>query len=250
MCADLEKQHGQANRGHKRTARASSKSVARRLSRNEWKRFTGSYRRPLNQRVFPPESGELNRECSVSARLSVAVFQKKGPVELMDAVWAERGWEAFHSPSLCAPLNSSCPRRTLPKHPSFPRWLFVLFVIRLRFPVNVFQPELLINVIIFRPARHGFSDKMKKYVMNQTNYDSSEDFYHNQIFMLSINILTGHYLKTDAVREHMPPPRPICELIASLSVLFIYDRMSRSRIYLDPSYIASHEVPLIVLLTI
>lgn len=98
---------------------------------------------------------------------------------------------------LCALLwINLCPRWTLPKHPSFPRWLFVLFVIRLRFPVNVFQPELLINVIIFRLARHGFSDKMKKYVMNQTNYDSGEHFYHNQIFMLSINILTWHYFKT------------------------------------------------------
>lgn len=59
----------------------------------------------LNQCVFPPETRELNRERSVSARLGLCGVLSKVPVKLMDTVWAERAWKAIHSLSLCIPLN-------------------------------------------------------------------------------------------------------------------------------------------------
>lgn len=56
-----------------------SETVARTVSQNEWRRFTGSYRLPSKSVCFPPESRELNRESSVSARLCLCGILWKGP---------------------------------------------------------------------------------------------------------------------------------------------------------------------------
>lgn len=57
-----------------------SETVAHTVGQSERRRFTGSYSLPLNQCVFPPETPELNRDCSVSARPCLCGLLSKVPV--------------------------------------------------------------------------------------------------------------------------------------------------------------------------
>lgn len=94
---------------------------ARRVSQNEWRRFTGSYRLPSKSVCFPPESRELNRESSVSAQLCLCGILSKGPCSTDGHCLASECIEGY-SQSVSVPsfeLNSAPSKHFLNTHPSF-----------------------------------------------------------------------------------------------------------------------------------
>lgn len=104
-----------------------SKTVARRVGQNEWRRFTGSYRLPSKSECFPPESREPNRERSVSARPCLCGILSKVPVQLMDTVWAESVEGYSQSVSVPSFESMSAPSKHFlnTRPPTF--WQFLVF---------------------------------------------------------------------------------------------------------------------------
>lgn len=203
-----------------------SRSVARRLSRNERKRFTGSYRRPLNQCVFPPGVSRAEQRAQCLGLALCGILSKRILLNWWTRSGLSKGGRPFTA-RLCALLwINLCPRWTLPKHPSFPHRHFLIFC-RLclsfdwGFPGNVFQPELLINVIIFRLACRGFSSEMKnmsriKPIMTQANTSVTIKYLCYQLISYFVNNRTL-FQDWKAVGQRIPPPKSIC-LAASRKV--------------------------------